>query len=210
MVKTVMVRRSVKGRSVTGRIVARRARWLAVLALLAGLGANGQSCCTPPVTGIPRTNAGNDGSSQWAIAIAQPALAACASDTQLRGILGARIAMNGRLFSNAGVWSIVGWSPSTQKTCQVNVNFDGTTSTSQRADSNPGPGIQKPMPNGVDSIAIFAGVSARAPGAAEATLALFNQSSYAARPNQAVWGINIDNSSTPNQWYAADGTFLGN
>jgi hypothetical protein len=162
--------------------------------------------CPNPVPAVPRPPGGDDGSARWAVAQAHPALMSCAADVEVRAILGARISMNGRLFTNVGTWSVVGWSPSQQQTCQVNVSFDGSTSTTTRAQAAPGPGIQRPMPLGENSTAIFADMSTRETSAQEATLVLFNESTFPGHPGQAVWAINASH----NYWYSAAGAFLGN
>jgi hypothetical protein len=162
--------------------------------------------CPNPVPAVPRPPGADDGSAKWAIAQAHNALAACAADIEVRAILGARVAMNGRLFTNVGTWSVVGWSPSQQQTCQVNVSFDGTTSTTQRAEAAPGPGVQRPMPLGENSTAIFADMATREVSASEATLVLFNESTFPGHPGEAVWAINANH----NYWYSSAGAFLGN
>jgi hypothetical protein len=183
--------------------------WLFVMAAIVLLtGANGQSCCKPPVTGIPRTGSGNDGSAKWAINLATPALQACGPDVEIRMLIGVRVAPNGRLFTNAGAWSVVGWSPSRQEDCQVNVKFDGTTDTTTRANAAPGPGEQKPFPASfADSTDIFAAAVAQGGTGAESTLTMFNHTAYSGHPGQAAWAVNFSNN---NYWFDANGTFLGN
>ena len=182
-------------------------RWFVIGAFVLLSGANGQSCCTPPVTGIPRTNAGSDGSAQWAIGIATPELQACAPDVELRMLIGVRVAMNGRLFTNAGAWGVVGWSPSTQQDCQVDVKYDGTTTTAKRNNAAPGPGVQLPFPNTfADSTTIFANAAAQGATGAESTLTMFNHAAYTGHPGQAAWAVNT---SGGNFWFDANGTFLG-
>jgi hypothetical protein len=170
---------------------------LAVVAAIAG-------CPTP----TPRPPGGNDGTSRWAFAIAQPKIAAFAGDAQLRTIVGASINADGRLPSNTGSWSFVAWSP-TRSTIQVTVNADGTASSSQRNDPAPGPGIQQPMPaSWADSPQVFgATVGKRDAAAHVANLVVFNLVSYTQAPGKAVWGINFD--AGQNQLVAADGTYIG-
>src|SRR5215216_6059313 len=66
-----------------------------------------------------------DGSAKWAVGLAQPRIAAFASDADVRTIVGARIAPDGRLFANVGSWGVVAFSPSHQQTIQVNVSATG-------------------------------------------------------------------------------------
>jgi hypothetical protein len=152
--------------------------------------------------------AGSDGTSRWAFGIAQPVIAAFAADAQVRTILGNTVGLDGRLPSNTGAWSFVAWSP-TRSTIQVTVNANGTTSSSQRTDAAPGPGIQVPLTAAwADSPQVLAATSGkRAAGATVANLIVLNVASYASAPNTAVWGINFD--AGPNQLVAATGGYIG-
>ncbi len=182
--------------------------WLFAAMFLLLSGANAQTCCNPPVTGIPRTGNGTDGSAKWAIAIAMPKLQGCAPDVEIRMLIGVRVASNGRLFTNVGSWGIVGWSASRQEDCQVNVSFDGTSTVSTRANAAPGPGVQQPFPAAfADSTDIFAAAVAKGGTGAESTLTMFNHAVYGGRAGQAAWAVNFSNS---NYWFDASGNFLGN
>jgi hypothetical protein len=131
-----------------------------------------------------------------------------AADAELRTVIGAVVNIDGRIPSNGGSWSFVAWSP-TKSTIQVTVNANGTTSTSQRTDAAPGPGIQIPLPNWADSIQVFAATNGkRDAGATIANLVVLNIASYSKAPNKATWGINFN--AGQNQLVAADGTYIGN
>jgi len=163
------------------------------------------------LAGCPRPSPrppGTDGTARWAFAIAQPKIAAFAPDAEVRTIAGAPVNLDGRLPANTGSWSFVAWSP-TRSTIQVIVNADGTSSSSQRTDLAPGPGIQQPLPAGwVDSDQVFAATSGkRDPAARIADLVVLNVASYTHAPGQAVWAIRFD--AGPNQLVAIDGTSLG-
>jgi hypothetical protein len=161
----------------------------------------------PPNPNIPRPP-GTDGGAKWAFAIAEPVIHGVAADAELRTIIGAVVNLDGRIPSNGGSWSFVAWSP-TKSTIQVTVNANGTTSTSQRTDAAPGPGIQVPLPNWADSIQVFAATNGkRDPGASIANLVVLNIASYSKAPNKATWGINFN--AGQNQLVAADGTYVGN
>jgi hypothetical protein len=163
------------------------------------------------IAGCPRPTprpAGNDGTARWAFGIAQPLITAFAADAQVRTILGASVHIDGRLPANTGSWSFVAWSP-TRSTFQVTVSANGTTSTTQRNDAAPGPGIQRPLPlNWADSSAVFAATNGKRNAAASiANLVVLNVASYPEAPNQAVWGINFD--APPNQLVSVNGTYIG-
>lgn len=182
--------------------------WFFAAMFLLLSGANAQTCCNPPVTGIPRTGGGTDGSAQWALAIAQPKLQGCAPDIELRMVIGVRVASNGRLFTNVGSWGIVGYSPSLQQDCQVNVSFDGTSTVQTRANAAPGPGVVKPLPpTFADSTVIFAAAVARGGAGAESTLTMLNHVEYTGHPGKSAWAVNFSNA---NYWFDASGNFLGN
>ncbi|HEX8109363.1 MAG TPA: hypothetical protein VF516_16645 [Kofleriaceae bacterium] len=161
----------------------------------------------PPSPNIPRPP-GTDGGARWAFAIAEPVIHGIAPDAELREILGAVVNLDGRIPSNGGDWSFVAWSP-TRSTIQVTVSFHGTTSTSQRTDAPPGPGIQVPLPaNWADSIAVFAATSGkRDPGATIANLVVLNVASYTEAPGKATWGINFN--AGQNQLITATGSYIG-
>jgi hypothetical protein len=173
---------------------------LAALAALASLAIAG---CPKPSPRPP----GTDGTARWAFGIAQPKIAAFAPDAELRTIAGAPVSLDGRLPANTGSWSFVAWSP-TRSTIQVIVNADGTTSSSQRTDLAPGPGIQQPLPAGwADSGQVFAATSGkRDPAARLANLVVLNVASYTQAPGKAVWAISFD--AGPNQLVAVDGAYL--
>lgn len=179
------------------------ARSLGVFAFALALVATTAGCPKP----TPRPS-GTDGSARWAFAIAQPKIAAFAADAEVRQILGATVNLDGRLPSNTGSWSFVAWSP-THSTIQVTVSADGTTSTTQRTDAAPGPGIQRPLPgNWADSLQVFAATNGRRNASASiANLVVLNVASYPQAPNAAVWGINFD--ASPNQLVAVNGTYIG-
>jgi hypothetical protein len=122
--------------------------------------------------------------------------------------LGATVGLDGRLPSNTGSWSFVAWSP-TRSTIQVTVSANGTTSSAQRNDPAPGPGIQVPLPAGwADSPQVLAATSGkRAAGATVANLIVLNVTSYTQAPGAAVWGINFD--AGPNQLVAVGGAYIG-
>jgi hypothetical protein len=161
----------------------------------------------PPTPNIPRPP-GTDGGARWAFGIAQPVIHGVAADAELRTVLGAVVNLDGRIPSNGGDWSFVAWSP-THSTIQVTVNANGTTSTSQRTEAAPGPGIQVPLPaSWADSIAVFAATNGkRDPGATIANLVVLNVASYTQAPGKATWGINFN--AGPNQLVAADGSYIG-
>src|SRR5262245_54135262 len=179
-------------------------RAIGLVFALALIGANA-GC--PPTTITPRPP-GTDGSARWAFAIAQPKIAAIAPDAELRTVIGAFISLDGRLPANTGDWSFVAWSP-THSTIQVTVNANATTSTTQRNDAAPGPGIEKPLSAAwADSIQVFAATNGkRDPGATIANLVVLNLASYSKAPNKAVWGINFN--AGANQLVAVDGTYIG-
>src|ERR1041384_7680085 len=107
------------------------------------LAIGGLAVCPMPTPRPP----GTDGTSRWAFAIAQPVITAFAADATVHTILGATVGLDGRLPSHTGSWSFVAWSP-THATIQVTVSANGTTSSAQRNDPAPGPGIQLPLPAG--------------------------------------------------------------
>jgi hypothetical protein len=148
------------------------------------------------------------GSARWAFGRAQPVIAAFAPDAELRTILGYTVSLDGRLPANTGAWSFVAWSP-TRSTIQVTVSYDGTTSSSERTEAAPGPGVQRPLPAGwADSPVVFAATSGRRnPAAQIANLVVLNVASYPEAPNRAVWGINFD--APPNQLVTYDGVYIG-
>jgi hypothetical protein len=180
----------------------RRLGTLAVALAILGVAAG-----CPPTTITPRPP-GSDGGARWAFGIAQPKISAIAGDAQLRTIIGASVNLDGRLPANTGSWSFVAWSP-THSTIQVTVNFDGTTSTTQRTEAAPGPGIQVPMPTSwADSIQVFAATNGkRGPGSTFANLVVLNIASYSQAPGKATWGINFN--APPNQLVALNGTYIG-
>ncbi len=92
--------------------------------------------CTT-VSPIPRSGSFTDGSARSSLSIAQPLITAFAADAQLYQVLGADVGRDGRLPANTGTWSFVTWSLSQQKTFQVTVKYDGTTSTSTRSEPSP-------------------------------------------------------------------------
>lgn len=161
----------------------------------------------PPNPNIPRPP-GIDGGARWAFGIAQPVIHGIAADAELRQVLGAVVNVDGRIPSNGGSWSFVAWSP-THSTIQVTVNASGTTSTSQRTDPAPGPGIEVPLPaSWADSIAVFAATNGkRDPGATIANLVVLNVASYGQAPGKATWGINFNVGQ--NQLVAAGGSYIG-
>lgn len=185
------------------RTLAFRRLGILAFALLAVAGTAG---C--PLTTVTPRPPGNDGSARWAFAIAQPKVAAIATDAQLRSILGATVLLDGRLPANTGSWSFVTWSP-THSTIQVTVNASGATSVAQRNDPAPGPGIEVPLPaSWADSTQVFAATSGkRDPGATSANLVVLNVTSYPQASNKAVWGINFN--AGANQLVAVDGTYIG-
>lgn len=180
---------------------------LGTLALALAVFAPGLGCPLPGPTPLPRPP-GTDGSARWAYGIAQSELAAFAPDLELRTIAGITVNLDGRLPSNTGSWGFVAWSPS-RSTIQVNVRFDGTTSSAQRTEAAPGPGIQRPLPaSWADSIQVFAATNGRRdPTARIANLVVLNMASYPQAPHQAVWGINFD--VPPNQLVTFDGAYIG-
>jgi len=161
----------------------------------------------PPTVVTPRPP-GTDGSARWAFAIAQPVIAGIAGDAQLRSIIGASVSLDGRLPANTGNWSFVAWSP-THSTIQVTVSANGTSSTSQRNDAAPGPGIEVPLAaNWADSIQVFAATNGhRDAGASSATLVVLNMASYSQAPGKAVWGIAFN--AGANQLIAVNGAYIG-
>lgn len=170
---------------------------LAVCAVTAGC---------PPTPNIPRPP-GTDGGAKWAFAIAQPVIHGIAADAELRTVIGAAVNLDGRIPSNGGSWSFTAWSP-TRSTIQVTVNASGTTSTTQRTEAAPGPGIEVPLPAWADSIQVFAATSGhRDAGASIAQLVVLNLASYSRAPGKATWGINFN--AGANQLVAADGTYIG-
>ena len=180
---------------------------LGIVTLALAVVAPGLGCPLPAPSPIPRPP-GTDGSARWAFAIAQPQIAAFAPDVELRTIAGFTVNLDGRLPSNTGSWGFVAWSPS-RSTIQVNVRFDGTTSSAQRTEPAPGPGIEHPLPAGwADSIAVFAATNGkRDPAARIANLVVCNIASYRQAPGRAVWGISFD--VPPNQLVSFDGSYLG-
>ena len=174
------------------------------ISALAVVVAGAMAGCPMPTPRPP----GTDGTSRWAFGIAQPVITAFAADAQVRTILGNTVNLDGRLPSNTGSWSFVAWSP-TRSTIQVTVSANGTTTTSQRTDAAPGPGIQQPLTaSWADSPQVFAATNGkRDPGAHVANLIVLNIASYSQAPGRAVWGINFD--AGPNQLVAADGTYIG-
>jgi hypothetical protein len=166
------------------------------------------SNCNPgPPT--PRGGPAFDGSAKWAQNIAQPQINSFAGDAQLYQVLGSLIMKDGRLPTNQGNWSLVTWSPSQQKVFQVTVSFNGTTSTSTRAESSPPTASGQPLPaSWANSTNVFAAAGPHLDaGVSQATLAVLNVASYPQAPNQAVWGINFN--TGPNQLVKWDGTYIG-
>ncbi len=183
----------------------RNALWHAaamVLLVAGGMGAR----CTPPV---PRPIGSDEGSARWAFAIAEPQITAFAPDVELREILGAAVALDGRLPSNTGDWSFVAYSASKAKVLQVTVSFDGAPSTTERAESPPGPGIVRPLPAGwANSTTVFQATNGkRDPAASVGQLVVLNIASYSGAPNQAVWAINFN--AGANQLVRFDGSYIG-
>src|SRR5688572_14040906 len=83
--------------------------------------------------GQVRPGPGSDGSARWAADLARPRIAAFAPDAELRTIVGARIASDGRLFANTGSWSVAAFSPSRQEKIDVIVSANGTITESVSA-----------------------------------------------------------------------------
>jgi hypothetical protein len=160
--------------------------------------------CAPP---HPRPGNAFDGSVHWARDIAQPLISGFAADAQIYSVMGAQVYRDGRLPTNAGSWGIVAWSPSRQVEFQVNVRFDGTTTTSTRTQTTPPGANGQPLPPGwVNSTAVFdATASHRDPSATLATLAMFNITTYSG-PH---WGLNFNAGTQPNHYVNFDGTYLG-
>ena len=179
-------------------------RRLGLVALALAVAAVTTGC--PPNPNIPRPP-GTDGGAKWAFAIAEPVIHGFAADAELRTIIGAAVNLDGRLPSNGGSWSFTAWSP-TRSTIQVTVAANGTTSTTQRNEAAPGPGIQVPLPAWVDSIAVFAATNGhRDAGASIAQLVVLNLASYSKAPGKATWGMNFN--AGQNQLVAANGTYIG-
>ena len=180
------------------------ARRFGVMALALAVAAVTAGC--PPNPNIPRPP-GTDGGAKWAFAIAEPVIHGIAADAELRTVIGAAVNLDGRLPSNGGSWSFTAWSP-TRSTVQVTVSANGTTSTTQRNEAAPGPGIEVPLPAWADSIQVFAATNGhRDPGASIAQLVVLNLASYSKAPGKATWGMNFD--AGPNQLVAANATYVG-
>jgi len=165
------------------------------------------SCPTPTPTERPGSDF--DGSAHWALALAQPDITSFAGDARPYTVLGSMIYRDGRLSADTGTWSIVAWSPSRQEVLQVNVQHDGSTSTTTRAQASAPSHNGQPIPAGwANSTVIFDAVAPHlASGTNHAVLAVLNTTSYPPAPTETVWGINFN--VGPNQLVRVDGTYLG-
>jgi hypothetical protein len=161
----------------------RRAAWglFVVAAVLSGLG------CPP---GNLRPGSTRDGSARWAVDLAQPRITAFAADAQLRTIVGARIAPDGRVFASVGSWSVTAYSPSRHQKIEVQIAASGSVSDSTSPST--GEGIQVPLPaSWLNSTEVFARVRNLVPAFDEATLVTFNLTDFGAElAHKATWGIN--------------------
>lgn len=176
------------------------------LLLLAGLPlAMAASCPTP----TERPGSDFEGSAHWALALAQPHITSFAADARLYTVLGSTIYRDGRLPLDTGTWSFVAWSPSRQEVLQVNVQHDGSTSTTTRSQASAPSHNGQPIPaTWANSTVVFAAVAPHlATGTTNAVLAVLNTTSYSQAPNDIVWGINFN--TGPNQLVRVDGSYLG-
>ncbi len=131
-----------------------------------------------------------DGSARWAVDLAQPRIAAFAADAQLRTIVGARIASDGRVFANVGSWGVAAFSESRQQKIDVTVSATGAVSESVSA--GPAPGVQIPLPaSWINSTDAFVRVRGLVPAFDEATLVTFNLTDFGAEfAGKATWAVN--------------------
>jgi hypothetical protein len=131
-----------------------------------------------------------DGSARWAVDLAQPRITAFAPDAELRSILGARVAADGRLFANVGSWSVIAFSQSRQEKIQVTVSATGALTESVSAAT--GAGIQVPLPPGwINSPEMFNLARQHVPAFNEATLVTFNFTDFGGDlAGKATWAIN--------------------
>lgn len=148
-----------------------------------------------------------EGSAHWARDIAQPLFTNFASDAELHTILGVQVWADGRLPSNKGSWGLVSWSASRQEEFQVNVKYNGSTTTATRANASPPSANDQSIPNGwVNSTVIFDATEPhRDSGATLTTLVAFNISTYSG----PYWGLNFNAGQEPNHYINWDGTYLG-
>lgn len=174
-----------------------------VLLIMLAFMLNGSNCQTP----TQRPGNSFDGSAHWARDMAQPLINNFAADAQIYHINGVQVYKDGRLPANAGSWGLVAWSPSRQEIIQVNVRFNGATSTETRSQTTPPGANAQPIPDGwVNSTVIFdATASHRDPSATLATVAAFNLPTYSG----SHWGINFNAGQEPNHYVNFDGTYLG-
>lgn len=164
--------------------------------------------CTEP---IYRNSTVFDGSAYWALQKAQPEITNFAADAEIYNILGTMIWKDGRLPSNTGEWSFVSWSQTRKQTCQVTVNYQGTTSKSiQNQSSPPNTGSGFPIPVGwKNSIEIFSIITSKEIiNDNYANLVVFNLANYTQSPNNAVWAVNFSQGINPLVTW--NGTFIGN
>jgi len=131
-----------------------------------------------------------DGSARWAVTLAGHRITSFAPDSQLRTIVGARIAADGRVFANVGSWSIVAYSASRHQKIEVIVAANGALTESVSAST--GEGIQTPVPaSWINSIEVFARARGRVPAFQEATLVTFNLTDFGAElAGKATWAVN--------------------
>lgn len=171
-------------------------------AIVCGMGACGA------VT--PRGNGGTDGSARWALAIAEPRLTSFAADAELREIIGSGIALDGRLGTDTGAWSLVAYSTARAQTLQVTVDARGNATSAIRDAAPPGPGVVRPLPAGwADSVAVFAAIRPHLSASVKAVgLAALNAADYGGDvAGQAAWGVSFDQG--PNHLVRWDGKYVG-
>jgi hypothetical protein len=146
----------------------------------------GAAC--PP--GQVRPGPTRDGSARWAVDLAQPRITAFAPDAQVRTIVGARIASDGRVFANVGSWSVAAYSESRHEKLEVIVSANGALSESVSAATDVG--VQVPLPaSWINSTDVFARVRALVPAFEEAALVTFNLTDFGAElAHKATWAVN--------------------
>src|SRR5262249_18013630 len=133
---------------------------------------------------------GRDGSARWAVKLAKQRIASFAPDSQLRTIVGARIASDGRVLANVGSWTIVAHSASRRQKLEGAVAANGALTESVSASRSEG--IQTPLPaSWLNSIEVFERVRRRVPAFDEAALVTFNLTDFGGElAHKATWAVN--------------------
>jgi hypothetical protein len=164
----------------------KKPRSLALGLLVVSAALSGLAC--PP--GQQRPGSEFEGSARWAVDLAQLQIDTFAADSELRAIAGARVDSDGRLFANAGSWSLTAFSASRQQKLVVDVSANGTMTSAVSAATSAG--IQAPLPAGwINSTDVLELARGLVPAFGEAPLVTFNLTDFGGDvAGKATWAVN--------------------